>query len=319
MKTRPLGRTGLFVSEIGFGSWAIGGSGYGPTQDEESLDALQAAREHGVNFFDTADTYGNGHSEELLGRFFKTISRGEFVVATKAGWDFYHGGSRKNFDPAYLPFACEQSLKRLNLDSIDLYQLHNPNLDLILQGDAVGALAKLKAQGKIRFIGISVHKEEEALAAMQDSRVDALQVMFNLLDQRMAGKVFAEAAARKIGMLVREPLACGLLSGKYTSADHEFHKEDHRRRWTRAKKEIDLKKIERLRPVLSTGRLTLAQAALEFILDHSAVSTVIPGAKTRDQVEQNLKASQEPCLRIQQAAQLRDLFRREPLFQEGLL
>ncbi|MBP9864761.1 MAG: aldo/keto reductase [Candidatus Omnitrophica bacterium] len=319
MKYRVLGRTQLRVSEIGFGSWAIGGSGYGPTNDDESLDALQAARDKGVNFFDTADTYGQGHSEEILARFLKDCPRAEFVLATKAGWDFYHGGSKKNFDPEYLSFACEQSLKRLGLEFIDLYQLHNPSLELIQNGAAVGALAKLKEQGKIRFIGISVHKEEEAFAAMADGRVDALQVMFNLLDQRMAKKVFSKAAENKTAIVVREPLACGLLTGKYVSADHEFHKEDHRRRWTREKKDLDLKKIERLRPILSTARLTFAQAAIEFILDHSAVSTVIPGAKSRAQILENIKASEEPGLRIQEAAQLRDLFHRDPLFQEGLL
>src|SRR3989338_6154403 len=131
MNFRELGRTGLRVSEIGFGAWAIGGSGYGITKDEESLDALEAAWEHGVNFFDTADTYGHGHSEELLAKFLKTKPRQDFVLATKGGWDFYHGGSKKNFDPAYIRFACEQSLKRLGLETIDLYQLHNPSRELI--------------------------------------------------------------------------------------------------------------------------------------------------------------------------------------------
>ena len=120
MKYRVLGRTQLRVSEIGFGSWAIGGSGYGPTQDEESLDALQAARDKGVNFFDTADTYGQGHSEEVLARFLKEWPRDDFILATKAGWDFYHGGSKKNFSADYLFFACDQSLKRLGLGFIDL-------------------------------------------------------------------------------------------------------------------------------------------------------------------------------------------------------
>jgi len=319
MKYRTLGRTQVKVSEIGFGSWAIGGSGYGPTNDDDSLESLKTARENGVNFFDTADTYGHGHSEKLLAGFLKGTERSEFVLATKAGWDFYHGGSKKNFAPDYLTFACDESLKRLQIDFIDLYQLHNPSLQILKQGDALGAFEKLKAQGKIRFIGVSVHKEEEAFAAIEDGRVDVLQVMFNLLDQRMANRVFLRAAEKKIGIIVREPLACGLLSGKYPSADHEFHKEDHRRRWTREKKELELKKIERLKPILSTARLTLAQAALEFVLDHPEVSTVIPGAKFKDQVLDNLKASREPALRIQEAAQLRDLFHRDPLFQEGLL
>ncbi len=317
MKYRQLGRTGLKVSEIGFGCWAIGGSGYGVTRDEESLEALETAWEHGVTFFDTADTYGHGHSEDLLAKFLKARPRPGLVLATKAGWDFYHGGSKKNFEPEYLRFACEQSLKRLGLEAIDLLQLHNPSLELIERGEIAAALEKLKQEGKIRFSGVSIHKPEEALAAIKDGRFDTLQLVFHMIDQRMGEKVFPEAVVKNIGIIAREPLACGLLTGKYT-ADHEFPKEDHRRRWTREKKEVDLKKVARLRPVLSTARLSLTQAALEFVLEHSEVSAVIPGAKTKPQVLENLLATEDPRLRIQESAHIRDLFRRDPVFQEGL-
>ena len=316
MKYRTLGRTGLKVSEIGFGCWAIGGTSYGPTRDEDSLEALETAWEHGVNFYDTADTYGHGHSEELVARFLKNKNRSEVVLATKAGWDFYHGGSRKNFDPAYLRFACEESLKRLGIETIDLYQLHNPSLELIQRGEIAGVLEELKTQGKIRFIGISVHKEKEALTAIEDGRVDTLQLIFNLLDQRMAEKIFLLAKGKRIAVIAREPLACGLLTGKYT-AGHEFAKDDHRRRWTREKKETDLKKIEAVKAVLATRRLSLTRAALEYILDFDAVSTVIPGAKTRAQVLENLLAAEDPKLRIEETSHLRDLYLREPMFKEG--
>ena len=318
MKFRQLGRTGLRVSEIGFGCWAIGGSGYGVTDDRESLDALEAAWEHGVNFFDTADTYGHGHSEELLAGFLKERSRDQYVVASKCGWDFYDkAGSRKNFEPEYIRFACEQSLKRLGFEAIDVYQLHNPSLELIERGEAIGELAKLKTQGLIRFAGVSVHTEAEALRVIADGRVDTLQLVFNMLDQRMAARVLGEAESKNIGIIVREPLACGILSGKY-DAEHEFAKEDHRRRWTREKRELDLKKLERLKPILSTARLSLVRAALEYVLEYTPVSTVIPGAKKRPQVLENLLATEDPRLRIQEAAQLRDIFRKEPLFQQGL-
>ena len=182
MKYRQLGRTGLKVSEVSFGCWAIGGSGYGVTRDDESLEALETAFRHGVNFFDTADTYGHGHSEELLSQFIQGKPRGEFLIASKAGWDFYHGGSKKNFDPEYIRFACEKSLSRLSVDAIDVYQLHNPSLELIKNGESIRVLENLKKEGKIRFIGISVHSEEEALEAMADGRVDTLQVAFNISD-----------------------------------------------------------------------------------------------------------------------------------------
>ena len=232
MNYRILGRTNLQVSEIGFGTWAIGGTGYGPTQDEDSLKALEMAWENGVNFYDTADTYGHGHSESLLAHFLQSKPREKIIIASKAGWDFYHGARKKNFDLKYLRFACEESLKRLKIEAIDVYQLHNPSFELLKRGEIVGLLDDLKREGKIRFTGVSIHTEEEAVTAMEDPRVDTLQLVFNLLDQRMAENIFPEAAKKKIGIIVREPLAFGFLTGKYKSG-HEFPKSDHRRRFTR--------------------------------------------------------------------------------------
>ncbi len=318
MKYRLLGRTELQVSEIGFGCWAIGGTSYGPTRDEESLAALETAWAEGVNFYDTADTYGHGHSEELVGRFLKDKPRAQAIIATKAGWDFYHdGGSKKNFDPAYLAFACEQSLKRLGLETIDLYQLHNPSLEVLQDGKVLEALEELRRQGKIRFIGLSVHTEEEALAAIRSGRVDTLQVLFNLLDQRMTAKVFGEAKQNGVGIIVREPLANGLLSGKYRPG-HVFAKDDHRRRWPKEKFETDLRKIEMMRANLSNRRLSLIRAALEYVLEFDAVSTVIPGIKTREQLRENILASADPLLRAQETSHLRDLYHREDIFRQGL-
>ena len=161
MHYRNLGRTNLRVSEVGFGGWAIGGNAYGNVNDQDSLAALESAREAGVNFFDTADTYGEGRSESLLGKFFKNKPRNDFIVASKVGWDFCgkrealpgaaskvnHVGHQKNFDPNYIRFACEQSLVRLGVETIDLYQLHNPALELIQKGEIVGVLETLKKQG----------------------------------------------------------------------------------------------------------------------------------------------------------------------------
>ncbi len=316
MRYRKLGRTNLQVSEIGFGAWAIGGNGYGVTDDRESLAALEKAWERGVNFYDTADTYGQGHSETLVAQFLKGKPRHEVILASKCGWDFYHGGSRKNFDPDYIRFACAESLKRLQVEAIDLYQLHNPSLELICAGHALAAMEELKGQGKIRFIGISVHTPEEALRAIEDGRVDTLQLKFNLLDQRMEEKVLEAAKDKNIGVVVREPLAYGFLTGKY-AAGHSFEKDDHRRRFTRETIEANLKKIERLKQVLGTERLTLARAALEYVLQFEQVSTVIPGAKTPAQVFENTEASIHPALRIEEASHLREIYQRDPLFKEG--
>ena len=317
MKYRTLGKTGLRVSEIGFGCWAIGGSGYGPTKDEESLEALEFAFQNGVNFFDTADTYGHGHSENLLARFLKSKDRDEVIIASKVGWDFYHGASRKNFDRDYIRFACDESLKRLGVDVIDVYQLHNPKLDLIKKSEGIGVLDTLKKEGKIRFVGVSVHTEEEALACIQNPLVDSVQLVFNLIDQRMSERVFPEAKKTSTGIIVREPLACGLLSGKYP-VGHEFEKTDHRRRWMPERRALDVEKIQKLKQVLSTERLSLAQASLEYILDHEEVSTVIPGAKTKQQAKENIQASSNPRLRIEESDHLRELYLRTPVFKKFL-
>lgn len=316
MKYRPLGRTGLKVSEIGFGCWAIGGTSYGPTKDSDSLQALETAYARGVNFYDTADTYGHGHSEKLLAQFLKGKPRDKVIIASKTGWDFYHGGSKKNFDSDYIRFACDESLKRLDVDTIDLYQLHNPSLELIKEGRVVSVLEELKKAGKIRFIGISIHLESEALAAMEDPRVDTLQVIFNLIDQRMAEKVFTQAKEKNIGMIAREPLYCGLLTDKY-SATHEFAKDDHRRRWHKDKLELDFEKIAKFKTILATKRLSLTRAALEYVLDFEEVATVIPGAKTKTQVLENLLASEDPKLRIEEASCLQELYGREIIFKKG--
>lgn len=301
---------------MGFGAWAIGGTSYGPTKDEESLEALETAWEHGVNFFDTADTYGHGHSEELIAKFLKGKQRDKAVIATKVGWDFYHGGSKKNFDFDYIRFAVDQSLKRLQTDYVDLYQLHNPSLEAIESGELFGLLDELKAAGKIRFYGVSVHTPREALAVVKAGKPDTIQLIFNLLDQRAVTEVFPEAQAKNIGIIAREPLACGLLTGKY-KAESRFTKDDHRNRWIHERMANDLKKVERFKSLLPVNRISLVRAALEFILCFEAVSIVIPGAKTKAQVFENLLAAEEPRLRIEEISILRNIYQREPLFQSS--
>lgn len=337
MKERCLGRTSLRVSEIGFGCWAIGGNAYGPVCDKDSLEALETAWDLGINFFDTADTYGEGHSEELLGKFLKGKPRDRLTLATKCGWDFYpcsqkpasilslsepserlnHAGHKKNFDAGYIRFACEQSLKRLGTDVIDLFQLHNPSLELIQKGDLTGVLEGLKEEGKIRFIGISVHTETEAMAALKDPRIQAIQIIFNLLDQRMAEKVLSEAAKKNTGVIVREALASGLLSGKYAPT-YEFPKNDHRRRWVLEKREADQQKIQLIQKTLGRGTASLVKEALEFTLAFEAVSTVIVGAKTPRQVIENASASLRRTLSRENIECLKELYAREEIFKKGL-
>jgi len=335
VKERRLGKTGLHVSEIGFGGWAIGGNAYGPVRDKASLEALAAACDSGVNFFDTADIYGEGHSEKILGKFLKGRSRDCLTLATKCGWDFYassqkpasllrqlpdelhQAGHRKNFEADYVRFACEQSLKRLGTDVVDLFQLHNPSIELIRQGDAVSVLERLRKEGKIRFIGVSVHTEAEALAVLEDPRIQAIQIILNLLDQRMLPKVLPEAEKKNVGVIVREALASGLLSGQYAPS-HEFPKNDHRRRWAPEKREVDWQKIQLIQKTLGSGTSSLSKTALEFTLAFGAVSTVIVGAKTRTQVLENIAASLKPALNPEDVGRLKELYIREEIFRKGL-
>ena len=315
MNDRTLGRTDLVVSEIGFGGWAIGGNSYGRTEDAESHRAIDAALEGGVNFFDTADIYGNGHSEELLGKALEG-KRDRVVIASKVGWDFYHGGTRQNFAPEYIEFACAKSLERLGSDYLDLYQLHNPNLDTLRKPDLFEPLRKLKREGKIRFYGISIHVPAEGIEAVRLDLVDTLQLIYNLIDQRPASELLALAQGKNIGVIAREPFACGLLTGKYDK-NVQFQGPDHRRRWTREKIARDLDKLDRIKALLDLREVSLAVAALEFVLAHEAVSTVIPGAKTAAQVRENLKAGERSYLSCQAIEKIRSIYQSDALFQTG--
>lgn len=297
MQYRVLGRTGLRVSEISLGTWAMGGPaeidgkqiGWGAADDAGSLSALHRAQELGVNFFDTADVYGFGHSEELLGQAFGGHWDGCYV-ATKVGNVRAPGGlTQKNFSKGYILHACEASLHRLRKDTIDLYQLHNPSLDVIQQGDWPEVMEELVHAGKVCFYGVSITTREEARAFLERGAGHTIQLVYNLVRQEMA-ELFAELASANIAVIVRVPLYYGLLTGKFTP-ETRFPADDHRaERLPPDVLAAELRKIEKLK-FLVQGSRTLAQAALKFILSHPAVSTVIPGGRSVRQVEDNCAAS----------------------------
>lgn len=296
MKYRPLGSTGLRVSEIGFGSWAIGGNqfgnSYGPTEDEESLRAITAAVDSGCTFFDSADVYGHGHSEELLGRALKG-RRKDVYLATKGGSDFYHVPPRLNFSESHLQFAVEESLKRLGTDYIDLYQLHNPPFSVIEGGRLFEPLEKLKSQGKIRFYGISIHDPQEGLLAMKVAKPATIQVVYNWLRRDAAEELFPKAVAEGVGIIAREPLANGFLTGGY-SKDSVFPVGDIRHQWPSKYQTQLLSQVESFRKSLGPSTLPPAQAAIRFVLSQQAVSVVIPGCKTAQQAAENFRSSDLP-------------------------
>jgi aryl-alcohol dehydrogenase-like predicted oxidoreductase len=247
------------------------------------------ALELGCTFFDTADIYGHGLSEKLLGQALQT-RRHECVIATKVGNDFYHGPFRQNFDSDYIRFALDKSLTRLRTDYIDLYQLHNPPLMMLQRGEHYAVLDELKQAGKIRFYGVSVHDAYEGSMAIHTGKPDVIQVVYNLLRADAREELLPLAQEEDIGLIVRESLASGMLTGKYT-AEVMFPEGDIRATWPREYFLMQVQLAEKLRVLVTAGQRTLAQAALRFVLDEAAVSVVIPGIKTVAQAEENLASS----------------------------
>jgi aryl-alcohol dehydrogenase-like predicted oxidoreductase len=303
MQYRELGRTGWKVSAISFGAWAIGGT-WGTVKDKESLAALHAALEQGVNFFDTADVYGDGHSERLLAQL-RRESKESFYVATKAGRRLdphtAAGYNREN-----LTAFVERSLKNLETEALDLLQLHCPPTEVFYMPELFGILDDLKQAGKLKHYGVSVEKVEEALKAIEYPNVQTVQIIFNIFRQRPKDLFFTEAQRRKVGILARVPLSSGMLTGKFTQ-DSSFEKDDHRD-FNREGEEFDrgetfsgvdydtgLEAVDELRPLVPAG-MSMTQMALRWILMFPAVTCAIPGGKRVDQVNENVKAADLPVL-----------------------
>jgi len=271
----------------------IGGEIFGATDDQESLRALHRAIDLGINFIDTADAYGRGHSEELLAQVLKT-RRNEVILATKGGNQFTIRQGLRNFDPDYITSALEQSLKRLQIETIDLYQLHNPSPEVMRRGDIFDRLDRFKREGKIRFYGVSLEKTADGIVAIETGKPDTLQVVYNILHQDPEEQLFPLAQKEHIGIIARVPLERGVLSGRFTSTA-EFAQRDWRRgvfpdeALTQANAAV-----EQLQFLVKGEVPNLAQAALRFVLCHPAVSTMIPGIRTVKQAEDNAAASGKP-------------------------
>jgi aryl-alcohol dehydrogenase-like predicted oxidoreductase len=280
----------LRVSDVGFGAMTIGGEIFGATDDQESLRALHRALDLGMNFIDTADAYGRGHSEELLARVLKA-RRNEVILATKGGNQFTVRQGLRNFDPEYITSALENSLKRLQIETIDLYQLHNPSPEVMQKGEIFERLDRCKREGKIRYYGVSLEKTDDGIVAIRTGKPDTLQVVYNILHQDPEDRLFPLAQKENIGIIARVPLERGVLSGRFKTTA-EFYQKDWRAgvfseeglRQTQAA-------VDKLDFLVKGDVPNLAQAALRFVLSHSAVSSVIPGLRTVRQVEDNLLAS----------------------------
>ncbi|MGE6780925.1 aldo/keto reductase [Ensifer adhaerens] len=299
MKTRVLGKTGATISEIGFGAWQIGGS-WGDVSEADGKRALHAALDAGVTFVDTADVYGDGRSEKIISAVLKERGGDKPFVATKAGrrlsphvTEGYTGENIEAF--------IDRSLSNLGVETLDLVQLHCPPTEVYYRPELFGALDRLVAKGKIRHYGVSVEKVEEALKAIEYPGVATVQIIYNIFRQRPHELFFAEARKKNVGVIVRVPLASGLLSGKI-SVDTAFAADDHRN-FNRHGEAFDvgetfagvpfeaaLEAVEELRPLVPEG-VPMAQFALRWILEQQAVSVVIPGARNEAQAQANAAAS----------------------------
>ncbi|WP_192179708.1 aldo/keto reductase [Mesorhizobium amorphae] len=304
MQSRKFGRTGREVSEIGFGSWAIGAS-WGEVNDSDAVAALHAALDAGVTFIDTADVYGDGRSEKLIARVMKERGGERPFIATKAGkrlpQQTVEGFTREN-----LTDWVDRSLSYLEVDRLDLVQLHCPLTDLYYHPEVFERLDRLVEQGKIRNYGVSVERVEEALKAMQYPGVASVQIIFNAFRQRPAELFFELAKKNDVAIIARVPLASGLLSGKF-KADTRFEDSDHRKfnrngeafdvgeTFSGVPYEVGLAAVERIRPLVSDDT-TMAKFALRWILMFDAVTVVIPGARNRAQARSNAEAAALPPL-----------------------
>lgn len=303
MKYRELGRTGWRVSEVSFGAWAIGGT-WGSVDDRESLLALHRAVDLGVNFFDTADVYGDGHSERLLAQLKRERSE-EIIIATKAGRRL-NPHVAELYTIENLTAFIERSLGNLEVEALDLVQLHCPPTEVYYRPELFAGLDRLVQQGKIRHYGVSVEQVEQALKAIEYPGVETVQIVFNIFRQRPADLFFGEARKRRVGILARVPLSSGMLAGKLTRQSH-FEPEDHRifnrhgeafdrgETFSGVDYETGLQAVEELRLLVPEG-MTMAQFALRWILMFEAVTCAIPGAKRPAQVEDNVHAADLPSL-----------------------
>lgn len=323
MKSRTIGTTDVTVSEVGFGVWTVSTTWWGITDEAVGIRLLQQAYDLGITFFDTADTYGNGLGETILAKALGD-KRDQITIGTKFGYDFYHHTARRgqeelpqDWRPEYVRFALEESLKRLQTDYVDLYQLHNPRLDAMQRDDLFATLDALKRDGKIRTYGpalgpaIAQRQIEEGAYAIERRSADAVFIIYNLLEQMLGQALFPLAQGRQTSFLVRVPHASGLLDGTvnsqtvFSANDHRFHRvssDERKRAW-----QVDgLKKVEQLR-FLQQGR-TLGQAALQYILAEPTVASVLPNIYNEALLREFTAAPRTPALSSEELNRVAQLY-----------
>ncbi len=301
MKNRRLGNTDLSVAEVGFGVWTVSTNWWGKIDEGQAIRLLTSAFDLGINFFDTADTYGTGYGEEILAKALKN-QRHDMVIGTKFGYDFYanveregHQERPQNFTPDFIRYACEQSLKRLGTDYIDLYQLHNPRIDTIEDDEVFDTLDELVKEGKIRHYGVALGPDigwfEEGEASMKERKIQAMQIIYSILEQEPARRFFPIADEEQTGLVTRVPHASGMLDGTYTK-DTVFEPSDHRSHRRQEWLDTSLNKISQLDFLMENLDETIGQIAIQFALSGSNVASVLPNITNDPQLREFASASE---------------------------
>lgn len=317
MNHRTLGKTGFHISEISLGTWQVGGKWGSGFDHELADDILHSAIDQGVNFIDTADVYENGLSETAVGRVVRSRSE-RIYVATKCGRQL-NPHTNEAYQPEVLRKFVEDSLQRTGLDTLDLVQLHCPPTEVYYRPEIFGLFEQLKEEGKVQHLGVSVEKVEEALKAIEYENVASVQIIFNLFRQRPAELFFKQAQQKNVGVIVRVPLASGLLTGKF-SVETEFQADDHRN-FNRNGEAFDkgetfsgvdyalgLEAVAQLKS-LFPNQSNLAPLALQWILQHEAVSCIIPGASKKEHLSSNLSVYDLPALSPEQVAAMNAIYK----------
>lgn len=308
MKQKKLGNTSLSVSVIGFGTWGLGGFSYGPMDEKTAIDLLRTALNKGITFFDTSDLYGNGRSEKLLGCAFSS-HRDSIVYATKGG-TLSHTGFHmpQDFSRKHLNHALERSLRRLNTEYVDLYQLHSPKMEDVEQHDCLETLDRLKRDGKIREYGISVRSPIDGKVAIEKYGFKIVQANYNLIDHRAEEcGLFETAVAHRAGIICRTPICFGFLSGKLNS-ETSFSKGDHRVNWPKDQLDRWAKAPALFANLVKVSGQSYAQMALQFCLSQEAISTVIPGMMNRKELEEDLAVADLPPLTSGELYEIRQIY-----------
>ena len=318
MNYRLLGKTGIKISEIGFRTWGLGGDkggskAYGPTDDHQSETALNRAFELGFNFYDTADFYGFGHSESVLGKTF-TKNRSQVIFAGKVG--FVDLNASQDFSPAHIRQSLLGSLQRLGTDYIDIYQLHSPSIEILeRRPEAFETMKRLKQEGLIKVCGVSLKSPDDGIKLLRIYPVDCIQVNFNLTDQRaLQNGLFDLCSEMGVGVIVRTPLCFGFLTGQYADKN-KLAESDHRRQWSQEQIKLWHKAPRLFESVLKKrpGQ-TSAQFALRFCLSYQVVSTAIPGMLTGAQVEENSQSSPMGALTPEELAEIHAIYSAQDFF-----